>query len=170
MVRPSQGEADQNCPYVLCDQRGGEVDQVLERCANAECTPRELMNKLDRLTLIRFGLKRNERLAAHLEVAPSIAHCLNSGELPSARRAEFVNAFCELLGCGSTKVRFVANVCFLCMVCPNLKHLQLERGWGDVWSNLSKIGLAIGYHTGHRSQLAALVFLVRRCVHGAGNK
>lgn len=170
MVRPSQGEADQNCPYVLCDQRGGEVDQVLERCANAECTPRELMNKLDRLTLLRFGLKRNERLAAHLEVAPSIAHCLNSGELPSARRAEFVDAFCELLGCGSTKVRFVANVGFLCMVCPNLKHLQLERGWGDVWSNLSKIGSAIGYHTGHQSQLAALVFLVRRCVRGADNK
>ena len=76
------------------------------------------MNKLDRLTLIRFGLKRNERLAAHLEVAPSIAHCFNSGELPSARRAEFVNAVCELLGCGSTKVRYVANVDFLCMVCP----------------------------------------------------
>ena len=145
MVRPSQGEADQNCPYVLCDQRGGEVDQVSERCANAQCTPCQLINKLDRLTLIGLGLKRNERLAAHLEVAPLIAECLNSGELPSARRAEFVNAFCERLGCGSTKVRFVANVGFLCMVCPNLKHLQLERGWGDVWSNLSKISLAIGY-------------------------
>ena len=89
-----------------------------ERCANAECTPCELVNKLDRLTLIRLGLKRNERLAAHLEVAPLIAECLNSGELTSARRAEFVDAFCELLGCGSTKVRFVANVGFLCMVCP----------------------------------------------------
>lgn len=170
VVRPSQGDRDQNCPYCLCDQRGGEVDQVSERCENEQCNACVLMNKLDRPTLIALGLKRNERLTALLELAPSIADCLNSGELPNERRAQFVNAFCELLSCSKTKVRFVSNVGFLCMVCPKLKHLQLERGWGDVWSNLSKIGSAIGYHTSQQSQLAALIFLVRRCVRGAGNK
>ena len=169
VVRPSPGDADQNCPYCLCDERGGEVDQVSERCDNEQCTACQLMNKLDRPTLIGLGLKRNQRLTAMLELAPSIAHCLNSGELPNERRAQFVDAFCELLSCSKTKVRFVSNTGFLCMVCPKLKHLQLERGWGDVWANLSKIGSAIGYHTSHRSQLAALVFLIRRCARGAGN-
>ena len=170
VVRPSQGDSDQNCPYCLCDEDGREVDQVLERCGSEECRPCGLMNKLDRPTLIGLGLKRNERLAASLEIAPSIAQCLNSGELPNERRKAFVQAFGELLGCRESKVRLVANTGFLCMVCPNLKHLQLERGWGDVWSNLSKIGSAIGYHASHESQLAALVFLVRRCVRGADNK
>lgn len=170
VVRPSQGDGDQNCPYRLCDERGGEVDQVWQTCENEQCTPCELMNKLDKPTLVGLGLKRNERLAAHLEIATSITNCLNFGDLPNERKAELVDAFCDLLGCGKTKVRFVANVGFLCMVCPNLKHLQLERGWGDVWANLSKIGSAIGYHTSPQSQLAALVFLVRRCVRGADNK
>ena len=170
VVRPSPGDADQNCPYCLCDERGGEVDEVAERCENEDCTACMLMNKLDRPTLVALGLKRNERLTAILELAPSIAHCLNSGELPNDRRAQFVDAFCELLSCSKTKVRFVSNTGFLCMVCPNLKHLQLQRGWGDVWANLSKIGSAIGYHTSHQSQLAALIFLVRRCVRDADNK
>ena len=170
MVRSTPGDTDQDCPYVLCDESGREVDQVSERCENQQCTACELMNKLDRPTLIGLGLKRNEKLTALLQLAPSIAHCLNSGEVSNERRAEFVKAFLELLGCGKSKLRQVANAGFLCMLCPNLKHLQLERGLGDVWANLSKIGSAIGYHTSHQSQLAALVFLVRRCVRGADNK
>ena len=170
MVHSSQGDTDQNCPYVLRDEGGREVDQVSERCENQQCTACELMNKLDRQALIGLGLKRNEKLTALLQLAPSIAHCLNSGELPDERRAEFVNAFLEILGCGKSKLRQVANGGFLCMLCPNLKHLQLERDCGDVWANLSKIGSAIGYYTSHQSQLAALVFLVRRCVCGANNK
>lgn len=96
---------------------------MLERCANVECISRELMNKLDRLTFIRFGLKRNERLVVYLEVVLLIVYCLNFGELFSVRRVEFVNVFCEFFGCGSIKVRFVVNVCFFCMVCFNLKYL-----------------------------------------------
>ena len=115
---------------------------------------------LDRPTLAALGLKRNKHLTALLELAPSIAHCLNSDELPNERRAQFVNAFCELLNCSKTKVQFVFHAGFLCVVCPKLKHLQLERGWGDVWANLSKIGSAIGYHISHQSQLAALIFLI----------
>ena len=170
MVRSSQGDRDQNCPYVLSDEGGREVDEAPERCENRQCRACELMNKLDIQTLVGLGLKRNEKLTALLQLAPSIAHCLNSGELSTERRAEFVNAFLELLGCGKSKLRQVANAGFLCMLCPNLKHLKLERGCGDVWANLSKIGSAIGYHETRQSQLAALVFLVRRCVRGADNK
>ena len=38
VVRPSPGDADQNCPYCLCDEHGDEVDQVAERCENEDCT------------------------------------------------------------------------------------------------------------------------------------
>ena len=66
MVRSSQGDTDQNCPYVLCDEGGREVDQVSERCENQQCTACELMNKLDRQALIGLGLKCNEKLTALL--------------------------------------------------------------------------------------------------------
>lgn len=165
-VRPSQGEEDQNCPYCLCDEEGGDVERVAEQCLNQDCLVCQFMNKLDRPTLVGLGLKRNQRLAAMLELAPSIARLLNSGETPEERRPSLVNALRELLGCSSTKLRSVANAGFLCMLCPRLKHLQLERGWGDVWSHLSKLGTAIGHHEDRQSQLAALVFLLRRCVRG----
>ena len=102
VVRPSPGDSDQNCPYCLCDERVGEVDQVSERCENEQFTACILMNKLDRPTLVALGVKCNERLTAILELAPSIAHCLNSGELPIERRAQFVDAFCELLSCSKS--------------------------------------------------------------------
>ena len=138
--------------HTVCDKCGTEKDQVSQRCENQQCTACMLMNKLDRPTLVAFGIKCDECSTAILKLRPSIiAHCLNSGELPNARRAQFVNTFCGLLSCSKTKIRFVSNAGFLCMVCPKLKHLQLERGWRDVWANLSKIGLAIGYHITHQS-------------------
>lgn len=160
----SQGDNDQNCPYRVTDEEGGETATVTEKCMNDECSVCSIMNKLDKATLGALGLKRNERLTAMLELAPSIVQSINSGEIPQERRQVLVQAFCDLLSCSRTKLRFVANVGFLTMVCPGLKHLRLHRGWGDVLCNLFKVATAIGYHSDHRSQLAALVFVQQQCI------
>ena len=161
----SQGpEPDENCVYRVVDEEGGSVSTVSSSCRNADCRVCLLMNKLDKPTLIALGMKRNERLTAMLQLSPFIAHQLNSGEVPEDRRKVLVQAFCELLSCSTTRLRNVANVGFLVMLCPHLLFLNLERGWGNVWSNLSKVATAVGYHGDRRSQLAALVFMRRRCV------
>ena len=163
--RPSQGDRDHNCPYCICDEEGGDIATVPYNCQNEEeCAVCMLMNKLDKPTLTALGLKRNEQLTAMLKLAPSIAESLNSGEVPEDRRQLLCKAFCELLACSKTKLRFVANVGFLVMICPRLKHLHLQKGWGDVWSNLSKVASAIGHHGDRRSQLAALMFVRQKCI------
>ena len=151
---------------VYATKEGGDVEGVVEQCLNQDCIVCQLMKKLDPLTLVGLGLKCNPHLAAMLELAPSIARLLNSGETPEERRPTLVHALRELLGCSVTKLRSVANVGFLCMLYLPLKHLQLERGWRDVWSHLSKVGTAIGHHEDRQSQLAALIFLLQRCVRG----
>lgn len=156
--------------YRIADDEGGCVSTVNGSCRNPDCRVCLLMNKLDKPTLIALGMKRNERLTAMLQLSPFIAHQLNSGEVPEDRRKVLVQAFCELLSCSTTRLRNVANVGFLVMLCPNLLFLNLERGWGNVWSNLSKVATAVGYHADHRSQLAALVFMQRRCVPDANNR
>lgn len=161
---------DQACPYCQCQEEGRVLDRATERCGNDNCTVCSLINRLDRLTLAALGLKRNERLTAMLKIAPSIARYLNSGELPEERRRDLVKPLCLLLGCKQTKLRYLGNVGFLCMLCPRLQHLQLNSGWGEVLCNLSKIASAVGYHGDHHSQLAALVFIIQRCVRGSGNK
>lgn len=163
--RPSQGDRDHDCPYCVCDEEGGDIATVTNKCQNEEeCAACMLMNKLDKPTLTALGLKRNERLTAMLELAPSIAQSLNSGDVPEDRRQLLSEAFCELLACCKTKLRYVSNVGFLIMICPHLKHLHLQKGWGDVWCNLSKVASAIGYHGDRRSQLAALMFVRQKCI------
>ena len=103
-VRPSQDENVKNCPYCLCDDEGGDAEGVEEQCLNQDCSVCQLMNKLDRPTLVGPGLKRNEPLIAMLELAPSIARLLNSGEIPEERRPSLVCALRELLGCSVTKL------------------------------------------------------------------
>ena len=164
LVRPSPGDRDQNCPYCICDEDGGDVATVTTKCRNEECAVCILMNKLDKPTLTALGLKRNERLTAMLDIAPSIAQSLNSGEVPEARQQQLSKAFGDLLGCSRTKLRYVANVGVLVMFCPNLKHLHLKKGWGDMWCNLSKFATAIGHHQDRRSQIAALLFMRQKCI------
>lgn len=67
-----------------------------------------------------------------LELAPSIAESFNSGECPDDRRQLLSEAFYELLPCCRTKLQFGANAGFLIMIRPHLKHLHLQKGWGDV--------------------------------------
>lgn len=159
-----------NCPYCVHDEEGGDIAAVTAKCQNEECGVCELINKLDQPTLTALGLKRNERLTAMLEIAPSIADRLNSGEVPEDRRQQLCNAFMELLCVCKTRLRYVANVGFLIKICPNLKHLHLQKGWGDMWCNLSKVATAIGYHSDHQSQIAALIFVRDKVVPEATNK
>ena len=165
ITHPSQGDIDHNCPYCIRDDEGGNMGNVPNKCRNEEeCAVCLLMNKLDKPTLTALGLKCNERLTAMLELAPSIADSLNSGHVPEDRRQVLCEAFCDLLACSRTKLRFVSNVGFLVMICPNLKHLHLQKGWGDVWCNLSKVASAIGYHGDQHSQIAALMFMRQKCI------
>ena len=93
---PSQGDRDHDCPYFICD----DGDTKSEKCQNgAECAVCTMMNKLDQETLTGLGLKRNQRLTAMLQLAPSVAQSLNSGEIPEDRRQLLCQAFCELLSC-----------------------------------------------------------------------
>lgn len=170
MRRPSQDDRDHNCPYCISDDEGTDLATVKSKCQNEEeCAVCILMNKLDKPTLTALGLKRNERLTAMLEIAPSITECLNAHEVPDDRRQLLSEAFCDLLSCCRTKLRFVANVGVLVKMCPHLKHLHLQKGWGDVWSNLSKVASAVGHHGDRRSQLAALMFVRKKCI-AADNK
>ena len=144
--------------------------RVKGRCLNADCKVCALMNKLDKVSLAALGEVRNTRLTVMLDLSPLIVQCLNSGGISEERRQVLVRTFCELLCCSKSRLRFLTNVGFLVMICPRLKHLQLERGWGDVWCNLSKFATAIGYHQDHRSQLAALIFMRQRCIPDSESK
>ena len=77
-----------------------------------------LINKLDHPTLTVLGLEHNKRLTSMLELAPSISQSLPLGEVPDERRQLHSQAFCDLLGCCRTKLRFAANVGSLMMLCP----------------------------------------------------
>lgn len=159
-----------NCQYCITDEEGGDIAAVTTKCRNEECGVCTLINKLDQPTLTALGLKRNERLTAMLEIATSIAEVFNSGQVPADRLKQLSDAFCDLLSCKKTKLRYVGNVGFLIKVCPHLKHLQLQKGWGDMWCNLSKVATAIGYHGDRQSQLAALMYVREKCIPDATNK
>ena len=137
--------------------------RVKGRCLNADCKVCALMNKLDKVSLAALGEVRNTRLTVMLDLSPLIVQCLNSGDISEERRQVLVRTFCELLCCSKSRLRFLTNVGFLVMICPRLKHLQLERGWGDVWCNLSKFATAIGYHQDHT---AASLLPLSSCVKG----
>ena len=102
---PSQGDRDHDCPFCICDDEGAEITTVREKCQNeAKCAVCTMMNKLDQQTLTGLGMKRNKRLTAMLQLAPSVAQSLNSGEVTEDRRQLLYQAFCQLLACGRTKV------------------------------------------------------------------
>ncbi|KAJ7354934.1 hypothetical protein OS493_029043 [Desmophyllum pertusum] len=132
----SQASQDVNCPYVLCD------------LGNA----------------ISFGVNKNNRLTAMPELSQYIAAVLHSTEITEERRSAMSGALSCLLGCQATKLRNVANVGFLTELCPRLLSLQLQKGWGNLWGQLSKLSTALGYHQDHESHVAVLIFLRRQCV------
>ena len=170
VVRDSQDEEDQSCPYCLCQEGGGDMADVRTKCQNPTCSICMLVNKLDQPTITALGLKRNQRLAAMLEFAPLIAQCLNGGQIPEDRRILLCKALEDILSCSATRLRYIANAGMLVMLRPRLQHLLLQRGWGDVWCNLSKIASAIGHHSDHHSQIAALMYIRRRCIPESNNR
>lgn len=163
--RSSQASQDENCPYCLATERGAEVHEVTNNCNNTECRVCVLMNQCDLADGITEGVNKNRRLSAQLTLAQYMAPIVNSLELSDERKSKIIEALCCLCSCKINKLRYIANVGFLTEFCPRLKLLQLQRGWGDFWSELSKVGSAIGYHRDRQSQVAALIYLRRQCIH-----
>ena len=94
---PSQGDRDSDCPFCVCVEDGADITTVTEKCQNeAECHVCTMMNQLDLKMLTGLGMKRNKKLTAMLQLAPSIARSLNSGEDPEDRRQVLYLSICCL--------------------------------------------------------------------------
>ncbi|XP_078363540.1 uncharacterized protein LOC144647736 [Oculina patagonica] len=161
----SQGtDPGDDCPYVRMSDEGGEIRNVNRLCRNTECRICGLMDYCELTSHVELGVSKNASLTAKLQVSKHIAHLLNSGDIDDDRVAAITEALCTLLSCKRTKLRNVANTGFLTMLCPFLECVQLQSGWGTLWSNLSKIGSAVGHHKGRRNQVAALLFVRKKCI------
>lgn len=68
ITRDSQDERDQNYPYCLCQEHGGNIADVTGKWQNETCAACMPMNELDQPTVTALGFKRNERLTAMLEL------------------------------------------------------------------------------------------------------
>lgn len=158
-----------NCPYCQSSDEGAELHTVRRLCGYQECRVCLLIDHCEEASLLQMGLSKNARLTNLLQFSQFIAHVLNSGDIDVERLKAITNALCSLLCCKSTRLRNVANTGFLTMLCPRLHCVQLQKGWGNLWSNLSKIGTAVGHHESRRSQLAALIFIRRKCILEAEN-
>ena len=152
----------ENCPYHQGTDEGAEIHTVGRKCGTQECRVCLLIDHCELDTLVQVGVTKNALLTTRLRLSKYIAYILNSGDIHQERMATITKALCSLLGCEQTK-----NTGFLNLLCPRLGRLQLQRGWGDIFSNLSKIASAVGHHQTHRSQLAALIFLRKRCIRDA---
>lgn len=162
--RDSAGE---NCPYRQSTEEGAELHTVSRKCGSGECRVCLLIDHCEVDTLVQVGVTKNALLTTRLRLSKFISHILNSGDIEHERMAAITKALCSLLGCQQTKLRNVANTGYLTLLCPRLGRLQLQRGWGDLFSNLSKIGSAVGHHQTRRCQLAALIFLRKKCIPDA---
>ena len=163
--RGSQGtDPGEDCPYVRASTEGGEIKDVNRPCQNLECRVCLLMGHCELPSHVELGVSKNAILTAKLKMSKYIAHILNSGDIDADRMATITAALCVLLSCKQTTLRNVANAGFLTMMCPYLECLQLHKGWGALWSNLSKIGSAVGHHEGRRNQVATLLFVRKKCI------
>ena len=158
----SQGtDPSKDCPYVRMNDEGGEIHNVNHLCRNIECRICSLMDNCELTSHVELGVRKNASLMAKLKISKHIAHLLNSVEIDADRVAAITEALCVLLSCKQTNL---ANTGFLTMLCPYLECLQLQRGWGALWFNLSKISSAVSHHEGRRNQLAALLFVRKKCI------
>lgn len=162
----SQGseDHDQNCPYALLAEKGGQVCEATSRCRNRECGTCALVNQLDVDELTDLGQAKNTRLSLLLRLSEFVAVHMFCPDATEEERKDLSAALCSLLCCGLSRLRNIANVGALSQYCPNLIHLQLSRGWGEFWNNLSKIGCAVAYQALNRNQLATFLYLRHTCV------
>lgn len=162
--RDSAGE---NCPYCQSTEEGAKLHTVSQKCGSGEYHVCLLIDHCEVDTLVQVGVTKNALLTTRLRLSKYISHILNSGDIERERMAGITKALCSLLGSEQTNLRNVANTGYPTLLCPHLGHLQLQQGWGDLFSNLSKIGSAVGHHQTRHSQLAALIFLYKRCIPDA---
>ena len=75
-----------------------------------------LMNKPNKHTITALGFTCNKCLTAMLELAPLIAECLNTKDIPVGGRIQLSWAFGEILSCSSSRLRHFANTGMLIML------------------------------------------------------
>ena len=160
----SQPSQDVNCPYCVASENGEEIHEATRACQNKDCRVCMFINKCTVAVAISIGENKNARLSAYLSLSKYVASIVNSTELPDERRKSMTGLLCKLFCCKLTRVRNIGNVGFLSELCPHLEYLQLQKGWGDFWGELSKLGTALGYHRDRESQVAALIYLRRQCI------
>lgn len=166
---PSQDDRDHECPYCICDDEGADITTVHEKCQNeAECAVCTMMNKLDQQTLTGLGMKRNKKLTTMLQLAPSVVQSLNSGQVPEERRQVLYRPFASYYAAKERSFDMWQMLAFSQCSIP-IKLLHLQKGWGDVWCQLSKIASAVGYHDDHRSQIAAVKSASHGIITGSGS-
>lgn len=164
----SQGSRhDENCPYNLIAEEGGEVHTARSACLNTNCLVCAFINKLDVRELTEVGVRKNQRLTLLLGLSPHIAVQYLATDLSEEERKTVHTALSLLLSCGSSRLRNIANVGYLTQHCPNLPRLQLIKGWGNFWNNMSKFGTAVGYQVNEENQLAVLLYLRHTCLSSA---
>lgn len=167
----SQGsdDHDQNCPYQLLAERGDRVCEATSQCRNRRCGSCTLLNQLDVHELTDLGQAKNTRLSLLLRLSEHVAVHTFDPDLTEDERKDLSAALCSLLCCGTSRLRNIANVGALTQFCPNLVYLQLSRGWGEFWNNLSRIGCAVAYQPLGRTQLATFMYLRQTCLPRADN-
>lgn len=159
-----ESRREQNCPYVLADEDGGEVSRVTASCENEGCPVCMLMNTCELCEMRDLGVTKNGRLTVMLQMSQFLTYRLNAEGISPEQRERVLAALCRLLCCGQTRVRNISSVGFLVQLCPRLLHLQLRRGWGNFWNEMSKVGVAVGYQPEERLRLAVLAFIRNTCV------
>lgn len=159
-----ESRREENCPYCLAEEDGSEVSSATYDCMNENCPICLLVNKCELGRLVELGAEKNNRLIIMLEMSQHIGFRLHAEDATSEQRDAILAALCRLLCCSITRVRNIASVGYLTQVCPNLLHLQLTKGWGNFWNEMSKFGNAIGYQRDERNRLAVLLFLRSTCI------
>ena len=162
----SQGsdDHDQNCPYALLAERGGRVCEATSRCRNHRCGTCALVNQQDVDELTNLGQAKNTRLSLLLHLSEHVAVHMFGPDVTEEEPKDLSAALCSLLCCGTSRLQNIANVGALTQYCPTLIYLQLSRGWGEFWNNLSKISCAVAYQALDRNQLATFMYLRHTCL------
>lgn len=150
-------------------EEGGEVHTARSACLNTNCPVCAFMNKLDVREFTEVGVRKNQWLSLLLGLSHHIAVQYWATDPSEEERKTVHTALSLLLSCGSSPLRNIANIGYLTQHCPNLHHLQLIKGWGNFWNNISKFGIAVGYQISEQNQLAVLLYLCHTCLSSAPN-
>jgi len=166
-ISQDSASPDENCPYARLEGQGGEPHLTKDICRYKQCRVCILMNQLDVSGALELGECKNERFRIMIFVSEHLGSQLFAEDISQEARKELAVSLCTILCCSETRLRSIANVGVLVEMCPNMIQLRLVRGWGEVWNNLSKFGVAVGYQKTERNKLATLLYLRHSCLPNA---